>query len=242
MSDPRGVSLTPLARISARLVAQDWPWARANEEAIRANWQRRRAERPGLFDGPVFLACACRIADGTCAVELFETRYSRFLAFRDFGSPDPSVHNAFSAIAPETADGALLLGVMAAHTANAGQIYFPCGTPDRDDLRGDGSVDLAASAAREFTEETGLALPPEAAGAGWTLVRGDGQLAFLRPVRFAEDAATLLARVARHHAGETRPELAGLLAARGPGDVDAGRAPRFVRAYLDAVWRARDLG
>ncbi|MGK3945562.1 hypothetical protein ABK046_45375, partial [Streptomyces caeruleatus] len=85
--------------------------------------------------------------------------------------------NAFAAVVPWSADGAVLIGEMGAHTANAGQLYFPCGTPDQDDLRGS-VVDLAGSATREFTEETGLSLPEGAAGE-WLLLEGEGQLAFL---------------------------------------------------------------
>ncbi|MEH3118978.1 MAG: NUDIX hydrolase [Methylorubrum populi] len=230
-----GFTITPLTRVSARRVDHDWAWARDNCEAIDRNWERRRAKTPGLFDGPVFLASGCTIADGACEAALFEARYSRFIAFRDAGVPDALVANAFAAIVPHSADGAVLLGVMGAHTANAGQIYFPCGTPDRGDLREDDTVDLAGSAGREFLEETGLTLP-EGAAEEWVLLRGDGQLAFLRPVRFGLDAEALKARIEAHRGHEDEPELARSVIVRSRVEIDAARMPGFVQAYLASVF------
>lgn len=239
MSDgpnPDGLTLTRLHRLDARLVTHDWAWARNNAERIAAHWERRVAEKPALFDGRVLLARACRVADGACTVALFETRFSAFLTFRDSGSPDPSVTNAFAAVVPWSRDGAAILGVMGRDTANADQIYFPCGTPDGSDVRPGGRVDLVGSATRELLEETGLALPTDAAD-GWVLVSGAGQHAFLRPVAFPEDAAALVARMTRHRAAEAEPELAGFFAVRSPADFRPERMPGFVRAYLRQAFR-----
>ncbi len=98
----------------------------------------------GAFEGDVFRGA------------YLETRFSRFIAWRDFGFPDRTMRNCFAMAALRAADGAFLLGVMGAHTANAGKVYFPAGTPDLDDVVGD-RVDLAGSVARELGEETGLA-------------------------------------------------------------------------------------
>jgi 8-oxo-dGTP pyrophosphatase MutT (NUDIX family) len=224
-------TLTPLRHLDARLVAYDWAWARDNADAIARNWERRRAQAPTMFDGRVLLACACRVEADACTIDLFEAAYSSFIAFRDAGSPDPAVANAFAALVPWTVDGAVLLGIMGGFTANAGQAYFPCGTPDRSDVRADGRVDLAGSAVREFREETGIGLALDAPG-DWMLASGEGQRAFLRPVRFAEDAVTLLVRMEAHRRSEATPELAGFLSVRGPDDLDVARMPGFVRAYL----------
>ena len=243
MSD--GYGLTRLARIEARLVAYDWPWARENVGVIDDNWRLRTARSPAMFDGPVLLSCACAVTDGTCRIDLFETTFSRFIAYRDIacqdhGAFDGCVANAFAAIVPWTADGAVLVGEMGAHTANAGQLYFPCGTPDRDDVRG-AAVDLAGSAARELLEETGLALPADADTA-WILLEGEGRLAFLRPVRFPESAATLCETIDDNRLAQAEPELAGVRAVRGRSDIDAGRMPGFVRAYLADAFGAAATG
>jgi 8-oxo-dGTP pyrophosphatase MutT (NUDIX family) len=225
-----GFRITPLADVTARFVEHDWAFPRAHEAAIAAHWQDRIARSPGMFDGTVLLCCAHSIADGAARLDLFATRYSTFTYYRHVRQADPQVRNAFAAIVPWTADGAVLLGAMGAHTANAGQLYFPCGTPDPDDVRGT-SVDLTGSAARELAEETGLVLP-EAAETAWVLLEGEGQLAFLRPVRFPETAAVLEARIADHLRSEAEPELAGMAAVRSAAEIDPARMPGFVRAYL----------
>ncbi|MBX9932219.1 MAG: NUDIX hydrolase [Methylobacterium sp.] len=229
MSD--GFRIASLTRIEARRVPFDWQWARDEAAYISGNWARRVEGRTGIFDGRVLLACGWRHQDGTCKVDLFETSYSRFIAYRDAGSPDPAVRNTFAAIVPRSTDGAYFLGIMGAQTANAGQAYFPCGTPDLDDIVGSDLVDLAGSAERELTEETGLAVPAGSAQE-WVMLEGDRQLAFLRPIVFGEESGSLLARMERHRAAEANPELAGFLIVRDQVDIDPKRMPPFVRAYL----------
>lgn len=236
MSD--GFRITQLAAVTARFVTYDWAFPRENAAAIAAHWQTRIARAPCMFDGTVLLCCDHAVADRAARLDLFATRYATFTYYRDTRHADARIANAFAAIVPWTSDGAVLLGEMGARTANAGQLYFPCGTPDPDDIQG-ARVDLVGSAARELAEETGLALPDEAE-TDWVLLEGEGQLAFLRPVRFPETAARLVARIADHLGAEAEPELAGMHVVRGRDDIDAARMPGFVRAYLaDAFPPAR---
>ena len=97
-------------------------------------------------------------ADGALRLKgvYFETDYADFLAWTDFGHPGEPVDNCFSMAALRSDDGAFLLGEMAHHTYNAGQIYFPAGNAGSQTTCSTASVDLEASARRELLEETGL--------------------------------------------------------------------------------------
>ncbi len=197
-----------------------------------------------MFDGTVLLCCDHAVADGAARLDLFATRYARHLHLLPGHPARRRPHRRRPHRQRLRGDRALDLGRRRPARRDGGPhgqcrpVYFPCGTPDPDDIQG-ARVDLAGSAARELAEETGLALPDEAE-TDWVLLEGEGQLAFLRPVRFPETAARLVARIADHLGAEAEPELAGMHVVRGRDDIDAARMPGFVRAYLaDAFPPAR---
>ena len=161
----------------------------------------------------------------------FETDFASFLAWRDWGFPDQSVRNAFPQAALLSADGAFLLGVMGGHTANAGRVYFPSGTPDLNDVEGD-RVDVAGSLVRELREETGLDASDLTIQPGWTAVFEGPLIALFRVVRSTEPAATLRQRILGNLAGIAGPELADIHIVRSPADHDS-RMTGYVTAYLD---------
>ncbi|SFU90816.1 hypothetical protein SAMN02799631_03081 [Methylobacterium sp. 174MFSha1.1] len=231
------LTLTPARRVEARMVAHDWPWARDHRAAIMAHWDERRAARPAMFNGTVLMLRRWTLTDGVLDAELFEADYAALTALKDWGFPDGSVLNVFAAAVPRTRDGTFLLGEMGPHTAAAGRVYFPCGTPDPTDIGPGGEVDLAASALRELREETGL-VAPAGPDPGWVIVRDGGLMALLRPVQLAADEAAVRAGIEAHLAAETEPELSAIVGVRAAADLDPARMPGFVRHYLASVLAA----
>jgi 8-oxo-dGTP pyrophosphatase MutT (NUDIX family) len=224
------------------------PWAFASSRAadIAAHWQRRLAANPALFNGPVLLLRAAGItiaADGRRVFSgtFFPTDYRAFLAFRDFGFPDPQVRNGFAMAALRTCDGAFLVGEMAGHTAIAGQVQFPAGTPDPKDIRrgrGGAFVDLEASALRELAEETGLKPEQMTVAPGWTVVTEGARLAFMKELRSAAAAPVVHKQVTAFLAADPQPELCAVHCVQGPHDIGGMNLPGFMRAYLMAQWGA----
>ncbi len=211
------------------------PWAFAEEarERIAANWTVFTRRSPKAFDGRVLLAREPRIETGVFRGRYFETAFSAFLAWRDFGYPDLSVFNVFAMAALRAEDGAFLLGQMGEGTANPGRIYFPAGTPDPSDIVG-ARVDLGASALRELHEETGLTPDEIAVGNRWIAVFEGQKIALMRdvvvkmPAEAARDA--IKARLAALH----EEELSDIVVVRGPADIRPDRMPGFTSAYLTA--------
>ncbi len=145
-----------------------------------------------------------------------EVDYASFLSWHDWGRPEAGVKDCFAQGALRSADGAFLLGVMARHTAHAGQIYFPSGTPDRSDIVG-ATVDLEGSVWREMREETGLTSADVTAEHGWHTVLAGQRLAHIKVLQARETADALRARILRYLVAATPAR-----AERYPGGTGAG--------------------
>jgi hypothetical protein len=223
------------------------PWDFATREAARidAHWAQALAEKPSMFDGKVLLMRDPAIFPAPEGDVLrgafFETDFRNFHAWMAFGASAAAAYNCFSMAALRTRDGAFLLGEMGPHTMNAGKIYFAAGTPDRSDIFGD-QVDLAASVAREMTEETCYSPDEAPAGPGWSVVVAGARIACIQQRFLPLTAQEALARAADFLAREKEPELVRLHAVFGPPEIDPERMPDFIRIFLRDAFAAQPCG
>lgn len=213
-----------------------WPFAEQRRADIDAHFALKQGEKPQLFNGRVLLARHPVFSPDRFSADFFETDFASFLAWRDWGFPDASVFNGFGMGALRCSDGAFVMGEMGRHTANAGRIYFPSGTPDLDDIRGD-AVDIAGSVAREVEEETGLAPADYRAGAEWDCVVSGVAVAMIRVLDVDGSGDALRTRIEANLARQHQPELAAIHLVRGRGDLTAAM-PRFVTAFIERQFSA----
>ncbi len=215
------------------LSVQPWSWPFADERRadIETHFALKRSEKPQLWNGRVLLARHPEFAGDRLRARYFETDFASFLAWRDWGFPDSSVFNGFGMGALQSSDGAFVLGEMAGHTANAGRIYFPSGTPDLDDIRLD-AVDMAGSIAREVEEETGLTPADYRAGAHWDCVVSGHAIAMMRILNVDLTGEALRARIEANLARQHQPELVAMHLVRTTSDLTAAM-PRFVTAFIE---------
>jgi 8-oxo-dGTP pyrophosphatase MutT (NUDIX family) len=230
------ISIARVERLDLRLSGRPWPFAQARRAEIDAHFAGLQRANPTLWNGRVLLNDAFEVADGVARGSYFETDFASFIAWRDWGFPDLGVRNCFAMGALQAEDGAFLLGVMAPHTSNPGWIYFPAGTPDPDDVRPDGSIDLAGSVLRELAEETGIAAAEVEPAKDWTAVFVEPRVAVMKIVRARGRAEELRRRILRHLAQQRQPELCGIHIARGLADLHA-QMPPWVAAFLRHIWR-----
>lgn len=190
-----------------------------------------------MFNGPVLMQHACEIVEEQgvtiMRAQWFETSYAAFTAWIDFGFPDPRVRNGFSMAALRAKDG-FVLAEMGAHTANAGRIYFPAGTPDPGDVA-QGQVDLAASALRELTEETGLTPDELTIDPDWLVVDAGPYNACMKLMRSPLPAIELAADIERRIARQGDPELARMHVVRSAKDLVPQRMHGFMLAFLEEM-------
>jgi 8-oxo-dGTP pyrophosphatase MutT (NUDIX family) len=208
-----------------------WPFAAERRAEIAGHFAAEQRKRPKLWNGHVLLGCHPQFAADRFSADYFETDFASFLAWRDWGFPDRGVFNGFGMGALRSRDGAFVLGEMGAHTANAGRIYFPSGTPDRDDVSGD-RLDIEGSIVREVEEEIGLVAADYRIGGHWDCVSTGVAVAMMRPLHVDLPGEALRARIEANLARQAQPELAAIHLVRDVGDLTAAM-PRFVTAYLE---------
>ncbi len=227
-----GVAIHRVTRLDLAFAPWHWPFARARRNEIDAHFAAKRRANPQLWNGAVLLCRNPVFTDGGFSAQFFETDFASFLAWRDWGFPDRPVFNGFGMGALRACDGAYVLGEMAPHTANAGRVYFPSGTPDRSDLK-DGRVDIEGSVARELEEETGLTAADYRASAYWDCVVSGRLIAMMRLLDSELTAEQLRARIEANLARQRMPELSRMHLVRALSDITAA-IPFFMSAFLTA--------
>jgi len=214
-----------------------WPFAEERRVEIAAHFAEKQRERPQIWNGRVLLGRDAVFSDGYFAANYFEADFASFLAWRDWGFPDKAVFNGFGMGALRASDGAFVLGVMGEHTANAGRIYFPSGTPDPADIK-DGALDIPGSVVREIEEETGLKPADYRAEPDWHCVVSGPAIALIRILDVNMPGEAIRARIEANLAAQADPELAGIRLVRGTGDLTA-TMPRFVTAFIEQQFASR---
>lgn len=214
-----------------------WPFAEERRAEIEAHFADQQRARPSLWNGRVLLGRDPVFTDGRLAATYFETDFASFLAWRDWGFPDPTVFNGFGMGALRTSDGAFVMGEMAHHTANAGRIYFASGTPDLDDVR-DGTLDIPGSVIRELAEETGLLPADYLAETDWHCVVTGHSIAMIQILDLDMPGEAVRARIEANLADQDEPELSAIHLVRGMDDLTP-TMPRFVTAFIAQQFAAR---
>jgi 8-oxo-dGTP pyrophosphatase MutT (NUDIX family) len=213
-----------------------WPFAEARRAEIDAHFAEKQREKPATWNGRVLLGRNLVFSGGRLSASYFETDFASFLAWRDWGFPDPGVFNGFGMGALRCADGAFVVGEMGGHTSNAGRIYFPSGTPDLNDIR-DGTLDIPGSVTRELEEETGLAPGEYESDPDWHCIYTGTALAMIRLLRIGLPGEVVRERIERNLAAQEQPELSAIHLVRGTRDITAAM-PRFVAVFLKAQFAA----
>jgi len=228
------ISILPVERLDLRLTPYSWTFAAERRSEIDAFFAERQRRHTGMWNGRVLLLHDFAVERETFRGAFFETDYAAFHAWSQWDFPDDTVKNGFAAGALRSADGAFVLGEMAPQTANAGHTYFPCGTPDPDDVVGS-QVDLAGSVRREIEEETGIRQDDYDPEPGWHVILNGPRVALVKVLQARDDAATLRRRIENTLARQAAPELAGIRLVRSARDFEPLMA-EFVTAFLSHMW------
>lgn len=218
ISLPLGVIL-PVDEIDVVLDPSPHPFEIGREQAIAENWRAELAAKPALFDGKVALLSAFGYEAGRLFGHCHAVGYSTFLYWRK--ERLGTAAHAFAHPMLVSSDNALVAIRMAAHTINAGRVYFAAGSFEPEDFP-DGQVDAHGNMTREVREETGLDISGvRRGGRHYALATESGTVIFRR-YHLDATADEIAARISDFVASEEEPEIEGAVIIRDADDLPHG--------------------
>ena len=220
---PRGVIL-PVDQIDVRLDPSPHPFELNNADAIAENWQREMKARPAVFDGTVVLLSEFGYAERRLFGRCHPVRYSTFLYWRRDRAG--TVAHAFAHPMLVTKDNALMAIRMAAHTVNAGKVYFAAGSFEPEDFP-DGLVDAHGNMVREVLEETGLDISGVHRGERHYALATERGTVIFRRYFLDGNADEIASRIRDFVARESEPEIEEPIVIRNVRDQPAGLMPHM---------------
>ncbi len=197
-------------------------------DGIDAYWKERIANNPELFNGEFYLTVDCSVNGERLEAVYRRTDFATFLFWLVHPTDIEGVFHIFSLAAMVSSDNKILMGKMAAHTANAGRVYIPSGSISDDDLS-DGKMDFDGCMRREAFEETGIKLNASQAQDYFTLIEKKGVLALIKEFSVALTSDELLKQVRANLPLLEELELEDVYA-YGPGEIDE-TMPEFLKNY-----------
>lgn len=220
---PLGVIL-PVDTIDVTLDPTPHPFVQGREKAIAENWALEVREKPAVFNGTVVMLSEFGYANGRLFGRCHPVSYATFLHWRK--DRVATAAHAFAHPMLVSRDNALIAIRMAAHTVNAGRVYFAAGSFEPEDFP-DGVVDAHGNMVREVMEETGLDISDVRREERHYALATDRGTVIFRRYFLDEDAERIAARIRDFVSAESEPEIDGPVVIRSPGDLPSGLMPHM---------------
>jgi hypothetical protein len=206
-------------RVELNFVPWSWPFAIERRADIDKYFAQQQRHNPSLWNGRVLLSRRLSLTEATLGGMLFETDYASLLASLEWGVVGKGVKVYFAAAALLAAEGAFIVGHMAAHTRNAGQILFLSGSLDPEDVN-NGKLDIYSSVLRELEEETGLRTGDVDPDPRWIVGFAGPHVPIIKVMRARQASEPLATRIEGNLADQGQAEFSAIQIARSRSDVD----------------------
>jgi 8-oxo-dGTP pyrophosphatase MutT (NUDIX family) len=209
---PPEKTVFPVAAVNLHVLDGEHPYCQAKREDIARNWDAEVTANAALFDGRMVFQHRLALAEDGIAGQGYIVPFSTLMYWRRQQDRGGAMH-LFAYPVIESSDGALVAIRMGAHTANAGQVYFACGSLETADVF-DGRCDIDYNMRREVLEETGLDLAEARPGEGYHASHFRRALNIFRMFSFDMTADEMIERIERHMTVAEDQEIAGAVAIR----------------------------